>query len=78
MSAISDLVYGKMGPSPLLVLSEGEVAKIAQQVHTPEEIAAALWDYAWIAWQRGQRFERSLAADRAMRWWRPWWFWGRR
>jgi hypothetical protein len=69
--AIDDLVYGKMGASPLLVLSPEEIERLAQLVHTPEEIAQALWDYAWIAWQRGQRFERARAADAATRWWHP-------
>ena len=67
---------GRMSASPLLVLSEGEIDRIAQAVQTPDEIACALWDYAFLCWQRGQRFERSLAADRAMRWWTPRWPWG--
>ena len=65
-----------MTDSPLMVLSADEVDRIAHAVHTPEEIARALWDYAWIGWQRGQRFERARAADRAMRWWSSWWRWG--
>ena len=69
---------GRMSASPLLVLSEREIGRIARAVQTPEEIAHALWDYAWIGWQRGQRFERARAADRAMRWWSPWWRWRRR
>jgi len=68
---------GRMSASPLLVLSEREIGRIARAVQTPEEIAHALWDYAWIGWQRGQRFERARAADRAMRWWSPWWRWRR-
>ena len=64
-----DGVIARMGASPLLVLSDGEVKQIAQMVQTPEEIATALWDYAWISWQRGQRFERSCAGDRETRWW---------
>ena len=68
----------RMSASPLLVLSEREIGRIASAVQTPEEIARALWDYAWIGWQRGQRFERARAADRAMRWWSPWWRWRRR
>ena len=61
--------YAPMAESPLLVLSLNETVRIAQRVHTPEEIATALWDYAFIAWQRGQRFERERAADAAVRWW---------
>jgi len=58
-----------MSTAPLLVLSLNETMRIAQRVKTPEEIATALWDYAWIAWQRGQRFEQARAADAAVRWW---------
>ena len=76
MSEDEELI--QMSTAPLLVLSLNETMRIAQRVKTPEEIATALWDYAWIAWQRGQRFEQARAADRAMRWWRPWWPWWRR
>ena len=62
-------VFYQMSESPLLVLSETETKRIAQMVQTPEEIENALWDYAWVAWQRGQRFERSCAGDRETRWW---------
>ena len=67
-----------MTDAPLMVLSAGGVDRIAQAVQTPEELARALWDYAFVCWQRGQRFERALAADRAMRWWSPWGPWGGR
>jgi len=63
----------QMSTAPLLVLSLNETMRIAQRVKTPEEIATALWDYAWIAWQRGQRFEQARAADAAPRWWPPRW-----
>ena len=61
--------YAQLAASPLLVLSEHEIERIAQRVKTPEEIARAVWDYAFICWQRGQRFERARAADEAAR---PW------
>lgn len=61
--------YAKLAASPLLVVSEHEIARLVQMVRTPEEIDRALWDYAWITWQRGQRFERARAADAATRWW---------
>jgi len=76
MSEDEELI--QMSTAPLLVLSLNETMRIAQRVKIPEEIATALWDYAWIAWQRGRQFERALVADRAMRWWSPWWRWGRR
>jgi len=63
----------RMSASPLLVLSEREIGQIAHAVQTPEEIARALWDYAFLCWQRGQRFERARAADAAPRWWPPRW-----
>ena len=59
----------RMSASPLLVLSAGEIGRIASAVQTPEEIARALWDYAFLCWQRGQRFEQARAADAAVRWW---------
>jgi len=62
-------IIGRMSASPLLVLSEGEIDRIAHVVQTPEEIASALWDYAFLCWQRGQRFEQARAADAAVRWW---------
>ena len=58
-----------MTDSPLMVLSADEVDRIAHAVHTPEEIARALWDYAFVCWQRGQRFERARADDAAARCW---------
>jgi len=61
---------GRMRASPLLVLSEREIGQIASSVQTPEELARALWDYAFLCWQRGQRFERARAADAAARPWR--------
>ncbi len=61
--------YTRMAASPLLLPSENEIERIAQQVHTPEEIARALFDFAFICWQRGQRFERARAADTSARWW---------
>ena len=67
MSEDEELI--QMSTAPLLVLSLNETMRIAQRVKTPEEIATALWDYAWIAWQRGQRFEQARAADAAVRWW---------
>ena len=62
-----------MTDSPLMVLSADEVDRIAHAVHTPEEIARALWDYAFLCWHRGQRFEQARAADAACRWWTPRW-----
>ena len=62
-------IIGRMSASPLLVLSEGEIDRIAHVVQTPEEIASALWDYAFLCWRRGQRFEQARAADAAVRWW---------
>ena len=61
--------YAQLAASPLLVLSEHEIERIAQRVKTPEEIATALWDYGFICWQRGQRFEQARAADAAVRLW---------
>ena len=61
--------YAQLVASPLLVLSEHEIERIAQRVKTPEEIARAVWDYAFICWQRGQRIERRDAAQAAVRWW---------
>ena len=61
-----------MNDSPLMVLSVGEVDRIAHSIQTPEEIARALWDYAFLCWQRGQRFEQARAADASARWWSQW------
>ena len=58
-----------MNDAPLMVLSASEVDRIAHSVQTPDEIARALWDYAFVCWRRGQRFERAHAADAAPRWW---------
>ena len=69
MRALDDLVMGEMGASLLLVADPGEIERITQLVHTPEEISQALWDYACVCWQRGQRFERARAEDAAARWW---------
>ena len=62
-------IIGRMSAFPLVVLSAAEVESLAQAVHTPEEIASALWDYAFVCWQRGQRFERARADDAAARCW---------
>lgn len=66
------MIQANLSASPLLVLSPDEVDRIAHAVRTPEDIARALWDYAWIGWLRGRRFERARVADEAPRWWRPW------
>ncbi len=69
MNRVATALTRQIRESPLLVLSEHEISRIVQHVRTPEDIDRALWDYAWITWQRGQRVERARAADASARWW---------
>ncbi len=69
MNHVATALTRQIRESPLLVLSEQEIDLIAQRVNTQDEIATALWDYAFLCWQRGQRIERRCAAQAAVRWW---------
>ncbi len=58
------LATGKMAASPLQVLSPREIDAIVEALPdspSRKEIAQAIWDYAEICWQRGQRMARAEA-----------------
>lgn len=67
--ALDAAVFRPMRESPLLVLSDREIERLAQHIQTPDDLARALWEYGAIVWHRGRRLERDTAAQAAMR---PW------